>query len=80
MSPLARLLAAVLGILAVIGAFFFGLFILAVAVGLGALAWIGLSVRGWWLRRQMSGQPSEEVIEAEYTVVSRRETTEQDRP
>lgn len=76
MSPLSRLLAAILGLLAMVGAFFFGLFILAIALGLGVLAWIGISLRVWWLRRQFPGPDREEVIEAEYTVISRKDSNE----
>jgi predicted lipid-binding transport protein (Tim44 family) len=76
MSPLSRVLAAVLGLLAVVGAFFFGLFILAVALGVGTLAWIAISLRAWWLRRQFAGQRGAEVIEAEYTVISKKESSD----
>jgi membrane protein implicated in regulation of membrane protease activity len=56
MNPLSRLLAGLVAVLAVIGAFFFGFFILVLALGLGALAWLILSVRMWWLRRQMAAR------------------------
>jgi len=82
MNPLVRLLAGVLAVLALVGAFFFGLFVLAVLVGVGIIAWLGLWLRMAWLRRKMrrgggaagSGrQDGDDVIDAEYTVVSRRE-------
>ncbi len=89
LNPIARIVAALLAVAALVGAFFFGLIILAVAVGLGVLAWLVLTVRVWWLRRRIrtgrggareaAGQsaPQErrrpEVIDAEYEVVSRRE-------
>jgi len=79
MNPLARLLAGILAVLALVGAFFFGIFILALAVGLGLVAWLFLWVRMWWIRRKqpVAGvQPAERsgnVIDAEYTVVSRRD-------
>lgn len=73
MSPLSRVLASILGLLAVVGAFFFGLFILAVVIGLGALAWIGLAIRTWWLKRQGLTGAGDDIIEAEYTVISRQE-------
>ena len=37
MNPLARILAGVLAIVALVGAFFFGLVILALAIGLGVI-------------------------------------------
>lgn len=79
MNPLARLLAGVLAVLALVGAFFFGLIVLAFAVGIGLVAWLFLWVRMWWLRRNhpaetpRSEDHSGDVIDAEYTVVSRRD-------
>jgi len=52
MNPLSRLLAALLAVLALVGAFFFGIFVLAFAAGLGLLAWLFLSVRMWWMRKK----------------------------
>jgi hypothetical protein len=77
-NPLARLLAGVFALLALAGAFFFGLIVLAVAVGVGMIAWIALWLRVWWLGRRgvgrtRPGASGGEVIEAEYTVVSRAE-------
>ena len=87
LNPFARILAGLVAVAAVIAAFFFGLVILAVAVGLGVLAWLALSVRLWWLRRRLrdgrgtgragtagpgTGRDSD-AIDAEYEVVSRRE-------
>jgi uncharacterized iron-regulated membrane protein len=83
-NPLARILAGSLAVLALAGAFFFGLVVLALAVGLGLLAWLALALRVWWLRRRGrdkaggGGRPGAdvrrgEVIEAEYEVVSRRD-------
>jgi len=93
MNPLARLLAGILAVLALAGAFFFGVFVLALAVGVGLIAWVGLWLRMLWLRRKLSGSGvdsvadsaaeqrhgaaqrhrNEDVIDAEYTVVSRDE-------
>lgn len=73
MSPLSRILAAIVGLLVLVGAFFFGLIILAVVIGLGALAWIVFRIRLWWLKRNMPATPGEEVIEAEYTIISRED-------
>jgi len=55
-NPLTRILAAVLAVLALIGAVFFGMVVLAVALGLGVLLWLLLSLRMWWLRRQWSAE------------------------
>ena len=52
MNPMTRIVAGLLGVLALVGAFFFGLVVLAVAIGLGALAWLFVSLRMWWLRRR----------------------------
>ncbi len=79
MNPLARLLAGILAVLALVGAFFFGLFVLIAAVGVGLLAWLSLWLRMWWLRRKRpadrpgTGERTGDVIDAEYTVVSRRD-------
>jgi hypothetical protein len=84
-NPLARILAGLLALLALAAAFFFGLVVLALAVGLGVLAWLALILRVWWLRRQGRDQArggagragtdvrQGEVIEADYEVVSRRD-------
>ncbi len=81
MNPLSRALAAVTAILALVAAFFFGLIVLALAVGIGLLFWLGVRLRLWWMMRHLpprdanpAGAPEKgEVIEAEYTVVSRDE-------
>ena len=75
MNPLSRLLAGILTVLALVGAFFFGLIVLAIVVGIGLLAWLFLWVRMWWLRRK-APQPVDrkgEILDAEYTVVSRQD-------
>jgi hypothetical protein len=75
MNPLSRLLAGILAVLALAAAFFFGLLVLAFAVGVGLVAWLLLWVRSWWNRRKRpaSDQISGEIIDAEYTVVSRQD-------
>jgi hypothetical protein len=83
MNPLSRILAALGAVVVLVGAVFFGLVVLALAIGLGLLAWLAFSLRLWWLRRQMkdaagdsggSGRPREgQVIDADYEVVSRKE-------
>ncbi len=54
MSPLTRLLAGVVGALALVGAFFFGLFVLAIVVTLGVIGWAAFWLRMWWLRRKLA--------------------------
>jgi predicted lipid-binding transport protein (Tim44 family) len=89
LNPVARILAGLLAVAALVGAFFFGLIILAVAVGLGVVAWLVLTVRVWWLRRRFragrgdgekpaghataGGVRKPDVIDAEYEVISRSE-------
>ncbi|MBT8049155.1 MAG: hypothetical protein HKN57_09695 [Xanthomonadales bacterium] len=91
MNPVSRLLAAVLGVLVLAGAFFFGLIVLALVAGLGLIAWLAFSLRVWWLQRKFGGaasgsgqadrrgrasEPGDsngDIIDAEYTVVSRRD-------
>jgi cytochrome b561 len=77
-SPLGRIVASVLAVAAVVGALVFGFFILAVAVAVGFLVWISFAVRGWWRRKNRPAKPEQseprhgQVIETEYTVISRR--------
>jgi hypothetical protein len=87
LNPFTRVIAALLAVAALVGAFFFGLVILALAVGLGILGWLALTLRLWWLRRQHGahtgpGPRSDggdapgrggDVIDGEYKVVSRDE-------
>lgn len=81
-NPLSRILAAVFAVLLLVGAVVFGVFVFAVIAALGLISWVALSVRRWWLGRKgvesppsaKSEQPadSSNVIDAEYTVISRR--------
>lgn len=79
MNPLSSALAAVMAVLALVAALFFGLIVLALAVGTGLLFWLGIRLRLWWMRRHLppldtspASRPQKgEVIDAEYTVVSR---------
>jgi hypothetical protein len=52
LNPLTRLLAAVVGALALVGALFFGFFIFLGALALGLVAWLAFRLRVWWLRRK----------------------------
>ena len=54
LNPFARALAAVVTILALAGAFFFGLFIFAIALGVGLIAWLFIWLRIWWIRRRLA--------------------------
>jgi len=80
MNPFSRALAVVTAMLGLAAAFFFGLIVLALAVGFALLFWLGFRMRVWWIRRHMppmeaspeTRQNQDEVIEAEYTVISRR--------
>lgn len=78
-NPLAQLFAAVVGVLTMAAAFIFGLVALAVVGGIAALMGIAAWIYSWRLRRQMrhheASRPREgsvDVIEAEYTVISRK--------
>lgn len=88
MNPLSRLLAAILAVLALVGAFFFGIFVLAFAVGIGLVAWLSFSIRLWWLQKkgviqagrgpggnqaQGPGETGRDITDVEYTVVTRRD-------
>ena len=76
-NPLVRVLAAVVGAFVLVAAFFFGLFVFVLVIGLMVVAWLALWARAWWLSRRAGGQAAAtrhgEVIDAEYRVVSRRE-------
>ena len=80
-NALSRALAGVVAILALIAAFFFGLIVLGLVVGLGLLFWLGIRLRIWWMRHHGSSTDTEfagtppkgDAIDAEYTVVSRHE-------
>ena len=72
-GPLSRIVAAVFAVLTLVGAFFFGMIVLALAVGLGLLAWLGVTLMMWWSRRQgerrtdssrRAGSPGQGVHEA----------------
>ena len=54
MNPLSRLLTAVVGAIALVGAFFFGFFVLIAAVALGLIAWLVIWLRIWWFKRKLA--------------------------
>ena len=83
-SPVSRLVAALLGVLVVVGAIFFGLIVLAFVLGAGALLSLAMWVRARFFRHRVGFRPdgaghgsgprqSGETIEAEYTVISKRQ-------
>jgi len=79
MNPLERLLAALSSVVLLAGAFFFGIFALLVLGGIFFGIGLALWIRSWWLRRRGGAQTilrdargKGNVIDAEYTVVSRR--------
>jgi hypothetical protein len=81
-NPLAQLLSVLVFAVVLVGAVIMGAFVLAVLIGLGALAVVVFAVRGWWLRRSGPrgggssggggpGRPAKGIryIEGEYEVV-----------
>ena len=56
LNPVTRLLAGIAAAIALVGAFFFGFIILAVAVVAGLVLWLFIRVRLWWFRRKLAAQ------------------------
>ena len=56
LNPVSRILVGLLAVLALVGALFFGAFVLVLALGFGVLAWLVLTVRMWMLRRRWQRQ------------------------
>jgi len=77
-NPLVQIAAVVVAVLVTVGAVFLGAIILSFFVGLAILAWLGLTIRLWWLRQRMrrgeTGRSAQggEILEVEYTVVEER--------
>ena len=79
-NPITRIMAALFAVVCLVGAFFFGLVILAVLAVLIAAFSLVFWLRAWWINRHAPEvtahrefrSTSEDVIEAEYTVVSER--------
>jgi len=42
-----------------VGAFFFGVFVLAFAAGLGLVVWIYISIRVWWFHKRGGVNPAD---------------------
>ena len=80
MNPVSRLLAAIMAVLVVAAVVFFGLAVLIILVAGFSLFALVLCLRSWWFGRansesgqgQTTSVPDGTVIDAEYTVVSRR--------
>lgn len=84
-NPITRLLAGLVGVIVLIAAAFFGLFLFLAVIGVGLVAWAVFRLRMWWLRRRMraagaaapgpssqrAGERDGTVIDADYEVVSR---------
>jgi len=77
-NPLVQIAAVVVAVLVTVGAVFLGAIVLSFFVGLAILAWLGLTIRLWWLRRRMrrseTGRSAQggEIMDVEYTVVEER--------
>ena len=80
MNPVSRLLAAIMAVLAVAAVVFFGLAVLIILVAGFSLFALVFYLRSWWFGRangesgqgQTTSVHEGTVIDAEYTVVSRR--------
>ena len=83
-GPLAQALSVVVFGVLFVGAVIMGAVLLAAILGVAVVAWIGFSVRLWWLRRKLGGvaaaqsgaeapPQSGRLIEAEYTVLDERD-------
>lgn len=84
-SPLSRIIAAIIAVLALVGSFVIGIAAFLVIAGVGLIAGIAIWFRVAWIRRRLqksgfdpgvrtdaSGGPGQ-VIDAEYTVISSSE-------
>ncbi|MDT8319011.1 MAG: hypothetical protein RQ826_00650 [Xanthomonadales bacterium] len=56
LNPVSRLLAGIAAMLALAGAVFFGVFVLALVLGLGVILSLAVGLRLWWFRKKM-GRP-----------------------
>jgi hypothetical protein len=76
-SPLVQALWLVLAVAALVGLVLIGTIVLLAVVGLAAIAFLGLKLRAWWLRRgppgggRGPGRPAKGVryIEGQYEVI-----------
>jgi hypothetical protein len=84
-NPLARIVAAIITVFALIGAFMIGMAALLVVAGIALVAGIAIWLRVAWIKRKLrkSGidlnmkmdipRNSSQVIDAEYTVISKHQ-------
>ena len=84
-NPVTRLFTAIVAVLVMVGSFMVGLVALAVVVGLALVIGLAAWLRIWWIRRRPNGGPGQpgsrgpgqstdsQVLETEYTVVSRKQ-------
>lgn len=75
-SPLTRFIGGIVAIITLVGAFMLGMVALLVVAAVGLIAAVGIWLRVIWIKRQMrkNGVARQgDVIEAEYTVVSKHE-------
>lgn len=71
-NPVARVLAVIVGLGLFALTLFLGLVFFAVFAALGALAWVALTVRQWWLTRGGRGAgKDDDIVDVEYRVVHR---------
>jgi len=83
-NPLARMLALIIAVFAMAGAFMIGMVAFMVVAGVGLISGLAIWLRVAWIKRKLGKsnthpqQPtaSGEVLEAEYTVVSERDGDE----
>lgn len=54
MNPLSRLLAAIVGALVLVAAFFFGFIILLVVLAVGLIGGLVIWLRVWWIKRKIA--------------------------
>ena len=75
-SPLTRLIGGIVAVITLIGAFMLGMVALLVVAAAGLIAAVAIWLRVIWIKRQMrkNGVARDgDVIEAEYTVISKHE-------
>ena len=87
-NPLAKLVAAVIAALALVGSFMIGFAVLLVVAGIGLVLgiaiWVRVALIKWRLKKagvkfedtRPQAQQGGQVIDAEYTVISEREENE----
>jgi hypothetical protein len=75
----------VIGLLALMAAVIVGGFLLAALIGVGLIAWVVIYIRIWWLTRQRGKtrdagrtEGSQDIVEAEYTVITTSEADDRD--